>query len=177
MQRELIPIETLSVRFYHLLHAQWLLLTAGDFGLEQFNTMTVSWGSLGTVWGKPFAQVFVRPSRYTRDFMEQYETFTLSAFPPQYHEALNLLGIISGRTRNKIAEAGLTPIASNCVEAPGFAQAELIIECRKMYWQDMNPKHFLDSEIEANYPHKDYHRCYWGEIVAVMGEEKFRCKA
>jgi flavin reductase (DIM6/NTAB) family NADH-FMN oxidoreductase RutF len=176
MQRVTIPIESLSVRFYHLLHAQWMLLTTGDFAQSHYNTMTVSWGGLGVIWGMPMAQVYVRPSRYTRDFMEQYDTFTLSAFPDSYHEAVNLLGIISGRSRNKIAEAGLTPIPSTIVAAPGFAEAELIIECRKIYWNDLNPRHFLDSQIEANYPGKDYHRCYWGEIVSVQGTEKFRHK-
>jgi flavin reductase (DIM6/NTAB) family NADH-FMN oxidoreductase RutF len=129
--------------------------------------MTVGWGSLGTMWGKPFAQVVVRPSRYTREFMEAYDTFTLCAFPENHRKALQLLGSKSGRDGDKIAEAGLTPAASSAVAAPCFEEAELVIECRKIYWQDMDAANFVDADIRKNYPQKDYHRIYFGEIVAA----------
>jgi flavin reductase (DIM6/NTAB) family NADH-FMN oxidoreductase RutF len=174
MNRYPIAIDNLTVRSHHQWNAQWFLLTAGDFAAGQFNTMTVSWGSLGTIWNKPFAQVVVRPTRYTREFMEQYPTFTLSAFPSEHHEALKLLGSKSGRDGDKIAASGLTPCAATTVAAPTFAQAELVIECRKMYWQDMDPTNFLDAAIEKNYPKKDYHRIYWGEIVAVTGTDAYK---
>ncbi|MBN1349912.1 flavin reductase [candidate division KSB1 bacterium] len=152
---------------------QWLLLTAGDFRLGQFNTMTVGWGSFGVMWGKPFAQVVVRPTRYTYRFMERYETFTLTAFPAELQKALELLGSKSGRYSDKIAESGLTPIASHVVAAPGFSEAELIIECKKIYWDDFKPAQFLVPEIERNYPQKDYHRIYFGEIVALSGSSRY----
>jgi len=164
-----IPVEKFLVQTHARWDEQWLLLTAGDFQKGHFNAMTVSWGSFGTIWGKPFAQVVVRPTRYTYKFMEQYETFTLCAFPEQYRPALELLGARSGRDGDKIAAAGITPIAVSQVAAPGFAEAELIVECRKMYWDDFEPKHFLDPGIEKNYPLKDYHRMYFGEIVAISG--------
>ena len=126
------------------------------------------------MWGKPFAQVFVRPSRYTYEFMVKYDTFTLCAFPETYRKALELLGSKSGRDGNKIAEAGLTPIASTQVAAPGFAEADLIIECRKIYWDDLDPARFLDPSIERNYPQKAYHRIYFGQIVAIWGERSYR---
>jgi flavin reductase (DIM6/NTAB) family NADH-FMN oxidoreductase RutF len=148
-------------------------LTAGDFAASKFNAMAVGWGSLGTMWRMPFAQVVVRPSRYTREFMERYDSFTLCAFPKACRAAVQLLGTKSGRDGDKIAESGLTPTASTKVAAPSFAEAELSIECRKIYWQDMNPKGFLNSAIESNYPEKDYHRIYFGEIVAITGAESF----
>jgi flavin reductase (DIM6/NTAB) family NADH-FMN oxidoreductase RutF len=128
------------------------------------------------MWTKPFAQVVVRPSRYTYQFMEQYDTFTLCAFPQDYRDALQLLGSRSGRDGDKIAKSGLTPIASSQVAAPGFAEAELIVECQKMYWQDMIPTHFLKPEIKKNYPDKDYHRIYFGEIVAILGTEAYNAE-
>jgi flavin reductase (DIM6/NTAB) family NADH-FMN oxidoreductase RutF len=94
--------------------------------------------------------------------------------PPSTTEALKLLGTKSGRDGDKIAESGLTPCAATTVAAPAFAQAELVIECRKMYWQDMDPTHFLDAGIAENYAAKDYHRIYWGEIVAVTGTDAFQ---
>ena len=150
-----------------------MLLTSGDFAAGQFNTMTVGWGSLGVMWRRPFVQVVVRPTRYTYGFMEQYDTFTLCAFPEAYRQALQILGTKSGRDEDKIAEAGLTPIASTLVPAPGFAEADLIVECRKMYWQDMDPAHFLNSTIEKHYAKKDYHRIYFGEVVAINGTEAY----
>jgi flavin reductase (DIM6/NTAB) family NADH-FMN oxidoreductase RutF len=92
--------------------------------------MTVAWGSMGVMWGKPFAQVVVRPVRYTFEFMEQYDSFTLCAFPAEYRQTLLMLGTKSGRDGDKIAESGLTPVVSANVAAPGFAEAELIVELR-----------------------------------------------
>ena len=174
MDRKPIDVTDLQVRSHELWSEQWLLLTAGDFAGGRFNTMAVGWGSLGTMWGKPFAQVVLRPNRYTREFMEEYHTFTLCAFPPEYRKAVSLLGSKSGRDGDKIAESGLTPAASTAVAAPCYAEAELVLECRKIYWQDMDPDHFLDSTIALNYTEKDYHRIYYGEIVAVSGVDRFR---
>jgi flavin reductase (DIM6/NTAB) family NADH-FMN oxidoreductase RutF len=168
-----IDIKKFTVQAYGLFEEQWMLLTSGDFAIRQYNTMTISWGALGVMWNRPFAQVVVRPVRHTYQFMEAYETFTLTAFPRQYHKALSLLGTRSGRDGDKIADAGLTPTASSAVAAPCFAEAELVIECQKIYWQDFNPVHFLDPEINRNYPARDFHRIYYGEIVAVRGVDRF----
>jgi flavin reductase (DIM6/NTAB) family NADH-FMN oxidoreductase RutF len=145
-----------------------MLLTSGDFETGHFNTMTVGWGSLGVMWSKPFVQVVVRPTRYTYGFMERYDSFTLCAFPRTNRKALSFLGSRSGRDSDKIKEAGLTPIASTVVCAPAFAEANLIFECKKMYWDDFHPANFLKPTIEKNYPLKDYHRIYFGEIVRLF---------
>jgi flavin reductase (DIM6/NTAB) family NADH-FMN oxidoreductase RutF len=174
MKREAIPADELKVRIHSLWDAQWFLLTAGDYAARDFNTMTVSWGSLGTMWNRPFAQVVVRPGRHTYGFIERHPTFTLSAFPEKCHDALMLLGTKSGRDGDKIAEAGLTPQAATTIAAPGFDEAELVIECRKIYSDDFDPARFVDPTIDQNYPDKDYHRIYYGEIVAVTGTAKFR---
>jgi flavin reductase (DIM6/NTAB) family NADH-FMN oxidoreductase RutF len=172
--REAIEFDDLRVDAHRLWDTQWLLLTAGDLARGEFNTMTVGWGSLGTMWGKPFAQVVVRPTRHTYGFLERFPDFTLTAFPERYRWALQLLGTKSGRDGDKIAEAGLTPIASSRVEAPGFAEAELVIECRKIYFDDLDPARFLAPDIEPHYPERDYHRVYFGEILAVFGESGYR---
>jgi flavin reductase (DIM6/NTAB) family NADH-FMN oxidoreductase RutF len=149
------------------LRDHWLVLCAGSFEEGAFNAMTISWGSYGQIWNKMFFQVFVRPTRYTFEFMEKYDAFTLNAFEPKYKPALSIIGSKSGRNGNKIAEAGLTPEASRTVAAPCFKEASLVIECRKIYWQDIEYTHFLEPSIEGNYPKKDYHRMYFGEIVHV----------
>lgn len=151
---------------------KWLVLTSGTF--EDFNAMTVGWGAIGGMWGKPFVQVVVRPTRHTHQYMEQYPTFTLCVFPDRYRKALTILGTKSGRDSDKVTEAGLTVVKSKMVEAPAYQEAELILECRKLYWQDMAPEHFLDAAIEENYPQKDYHRIYYGEIMRAAGETAYR---
>lgn len=173
MERHPIAAEQFLIKSHSLWADQWLLLTAGDFQQGHFNTMTVGWGSFGTMWSRPFAQVVVRPTRYTYEFMNTYDTFTLCGLPEEYKKALTILGSKSGRDGDKIAEAGLTPIAASQVAAPGFAEAELLVECRKIYWDDMAPEQFLDSSIENSYPLKDYHRIYFGEIVAISGENTY----
>lgn len=167
MSRRKIAVKEFNTNIFHAWDKEWFLLTSGDFAKNEYNTMTVAWGSLGIMWNKPFVQVVVRPTRYTYEFMEKYESFTLSAFAREYRKSLQLLGSTSGRDGDKIAESGLTPIASQKIAAPAFEEARLILECRKIYWQDFDHTHFLDDSIEKKYPKKDYHRVYFGEIVAI----------
>lgn len=173
MERSPIALE--DFRFdQSIIAKRWMLLTAGAFSPGAFNSMTISWGSVGQLWNKTFFQVVVRPTRYTREFLEAGDTFTLCVFPERHKKALSLLGAKSGRDGDKIAESGLTPIPSTKVSAPGYAEAELIVECRKMYWQDLDPSHFLEPEIMANYPKLDFHRAYFGEVLAVSGTDAYK---
>jgi len=173
MDMKPISIEHFVTHPFRMWEPDWLLLTSGDFASGKYNCMTIGWGSVGIMWGRPFIQVVVRPQRYTHIFMEQYATFTVCAFPEQYRQALNILGTKSGRDGDKIFEAGLTPKASTIVAAPCFAEAELVLECDKMYWSDFDPSHFIDPGIDRNYPKKDYHRSYYGYILSVTGIKKY----
>jgi flavin reductase (DIM6/NTAB) family NADH-FMN oxidoreductase RutF len=173
MQRKKIDITKLTIQPYNLFHNQWVLLTAGDFQSGEFNAMTIGWGALGTMWSKPFVFVAVRHSRYTYMFMGKYNTFTLTAFPEEYQDSLRLLGSRSGRDGDKIKVSGLTPEASIQVAAPSFKEAELVIECRKIYADDLNPAHFLDETIHKHYPNRDYHCIYYGEILLAAGIDKY----
>ena len=175
MIRHAIPVNSLLMKPIYLWDTQHLLLTSGDFAQGSYNAMTVGWGSIGVMWGRPFAQVVVRPVRYTYEFMERHDTFTLCAFPARQAKALDLLGSKSGRDGDKITESGLHPMASLKVAAPSYVEAELTLECRKIYWDDLERGRFLDAGIEEKYPRKDYHRIYYGEIVAAFGVP--RCKA
>ncbi len=174
MQRQSIPYDQLKVQVIQLWDSQWFALCAGDLARKQYNAMTVAWGSLGTMWSRPFVQVVVRPTRYTFQFMERYPTFTLCAFPETKRAALQILGSTSGRDGDKIASAGLTPIAATAVAAPAFDEAELILECQKIYWDDFKATNFLDPTIEKNYPRQDYHRIYFGELKAIWGTAQYR---
>ncbi|HSR88675.1 MAG TPA: flavin reductase family protein [Pontiella sp.] len=152
----------------HLIGQEWMLITAGT--PQHFNTMTASWGSMGELWFKPVCFCFVRPQRYTYEFMEQYDVFTLSFFEDRYKPQLNFCGSRSGRETDKVDECGFTI----CIAENGsvfFDEARLVLECRKIYFQDLNPEHFLDDAIMHNYPQKDFHRMYIGEITRVMAAD------
>lgn len=173
MKRERIDPSNLHLPICRSWNDEWFLLTAGDFQAGQYNTMTVAWGGLGCMWSRPMAMVVVRPQRHTRRFIDRFPDFTLSHFPPAYRDALSFCGSHSGKNVDKIKECGLSPIASHEVAAPGFAEADLVLECRTMYHDDFKPERFQAPFIEANYPSHDYHRVYLGEILAVFAAEQF----
>ena len=158
--------KTLDRNVFSMIGEQWMLVTAGS--AERCNTMTASWGGLGVLWGKNVATIYIRPQRYTYQFVEENGYFTLAFFGPAYRQALSLCGSKSGRDVDKIKECGFT-VAEAAGGAPYFEQAELVLVCKKLYWQDMDPTHFLDGQIDGtHYPKKDYHRIYVGEIVEVL---------
>jgi flavin reductase (DIM6/NTAB) family NADH-FMN oxidoreductase RutF len=168
MQRQLIPVRDLVLRPFGFWSDDWALLASGDFAARRFNSMAVAWGALGHMWGQPLAMVVVRPQRYTRQFMDQFDSFTLSIFPRDQQPKLQRLGNHSGREIDKINDSGFTPIASSQVASPGFDEAEVIIECRKSYFDDFDPQHFLADYIAPNYA-GDYHRMYFGQVLAAWG--------
>ena len=172
MQLASIPIDSLTLRVHQMWKEEWFLLSSGDFEKRHFNTMTVAWGGLGLMWNRPMAMVVVRPQRYTHEFMEAYPDFTLCAFPRRYREALSMLGSRSGRQGDKIGASGLTPCAATAVRSPVFAEASLLIECRKIYRDAIDPAGFLDPGIAANYPSRDFHSLYFGEVLASRGTEE-----
>ena len=151
-----------------LFDEKWALITAGN--KESFNTMTASWGGLGELWNKDVCFVFIRPQRYTYEFTEREEYFTVSSLPEEYRKALTFCGRNSGRDCNKVKEAGLTP--AEFEKSMGFEESEITVLCRKLYHQDINPEGLVDKSIDSTcYPDKDYHRMYIGEIVKVFIKE------
>ncbi len=157
-----IKPEEIQDNVFRLLNSDWMLITAGT--PDSYNMMTASWGGLGVLWHKPVSYIVVRPQRYTYEFLEKSSGYTLSLFEEKYRDALRLCGSKSGRDINKTREAGLTPLA-NPAGSVFFSEARLVMECRKIYFQDIDPANFLDPEIEKNYSKGDYHRLYVGEIL------------
>jgi flavin reductase (DIM6/NTAB) family NADH-FMN oxidoreductase RutF len=158
-----IEAQDISQNPFILIDEDWFLLSAGN--LNAFNTMTASWGGMGILWNKPVVFCFVRPQRYTYQFMESNEFFTMSFFDERHREALNFCGKVSGRQLDKMKATGLKPF-----ESPAgsifYEQSKLMLECRKLYFSDIIPEHFLVETINKNYPKKDYHRMYIGEVTS-----------
>ncbi len=148
-----------------LIGKEWLLVSAGD--KDKYNTMTASWGSLGFFFNMNVATIVVRPERYTYQFLESHDHFTLTILKNGYREAQTLLGKVSGRDRDKINESGLTPTFTE-LGNPTFEEARIVLECRKIYGQDMSEDSFADHKIYEKWygeGHGNLHKIYMGEII------------
>lgn len=143
---------------------QWMLITAGD--KSAYNTMTASWGGVGVLWNKNVVFSFVRPQRYTMEFLEREDYFSLSFYEETYRDALKLCGAKSGRDVDKAKETGLIPVFDEL--APYFEQAQTVLICKKLYGQWMTPESFVEKSLESHYPNQDYHKIFVGEIVKVF---------
>ena len=163
-----VDVETLSPNVFQAIGRQWMLVSAGS--RSACNTMTASWGGLGILWNKPAATAYIRPQRYTKEFLDREEYFTLSFLPEQYRKALAYCGSHSGRNEDKWEGSGLTP-AFTQQGVPYVKEAELVLVVRKQFCQQMDPACILDEQVLAkDYPNRDYHYIYIGEIVAAYQE-------
>ena len=142
----------------------WALVTAGD--ASGYNTMTVSWGGLGELWGKDVAFVFIRPQRHTLPFVENNARFTISFFGGAYKKELMYCGRHSGKDVDKAKETGLVPVFEQGLTY--FEQATVVLKCRKLAKYELSPDGFLDASIESNYTNGDYHKVYIAEIEQVL---------
>ncbi|MBE5819215.1 MAG: hypothetical protein E7310_00025 [Clostridiales bacterium] len=145
---------------------EWALLTTGQ--KEKFNSMTISWGGLGTIWNKPVVTAYVRPNRYTYEFMENNEYFTMSFYDEEYRKDLAILGSKSGRDSDKIVLTKLTP--EFLERTISFKEAKLTLICKKIYFQDMDITNvnIEQSEKERLYNTEPMHRMYIGEVVEII---------
>lgn len=157
-------MQSLELDIFKAFGQGWALVTAGT--PDHFNTMTVSWGGMGTLWNKSVATVYIRPNRHTYGYMEENETFTVSFFPEEYRPDLKTLGTLSGRDTDKVAQTRLTPIAIG--ESTGFAQASCTLLCRKLYAQDMDPNAIPEQIMQTYFSKEPVHRMYIGEVLDIL---------
>lgn len=162
-----IDPKQLQENVFSLIGDQWTLITAGT--PDHCNTMTASWGGVGELWGKYVSTIYIRPQRYTLEFVEREEYYSLCFFGPEYRQALSLCGSKSGRDVDKDAATGLTPCFDQA--APYYEQARLVFLCRKLYRQDMEESAFLDKGLLEKWYDNDLHRMFIGEIVKVLEKE------
>lgn len=157
-----IDIAKENLNPFEKISKEWFLVTAGD--MENFNTMTASWGFMGFIWNKNCVVTVVRPQRYTKEFIDKNEYFTLSFFDETQRDALKFCGANSGRDCDKMAKTGLVPVKFD--ESVGFEQAKMVLVCKKVYAQEMKEENFVDKNLcDKNYPRGDFHTAYYGEIV------------
>ncbi len=161
-------IRTLSDNFFKRIGSEWTLITAGT--PEKFNTMTASWGGVGVLWNKNVVFTFIRDSRYTLEFVDSNDYYSISFFGGEHMKELAFCGKNSGRDIDKVKATGLTPVFDE--NAPYFEEADLVLICRKLYRQSMNAESFIDkTDAEKWYADSDWHEVFVGEIVRVLKKQ------
>lgn len=153
---------------FKLIGKDWMLITAEKDG--NVNTMTASWGGLGVMWNKNVAYIVIRPQRYTKEFVDNADSFSLTFFDDSFREILSYLGTKSGRDEDKIEKSNLTVIYDDNV--PYFQEANISIFCRKLFAQEYKRESFIDQELNQKmYPNADHHTLYIGEVTKILVRE------
>lgn len=160
-----IKPEELNKSAFQLIGNDWMLITAENN--NKANTMTASWGGFGIMWNKNVTYIVLRPQRYTKEFIDNSNTYSLCFFDNKYKKQLAYLGSVSGKDEDKISKTNLT--LSHYDNTPYFEEAEIVITCRKLFAQDFKPESFIEKDlIEKNYPNKDFHILYIAEVEKVL---------
>ncbi|HPX32796.1 MAG TPA: flavin reductase family protein [Erysipelotrichaceae bacterium] len=145
-------------------YQHWALVTAGK--KDHFNTMTVAWGSMGTVWSRPIVTIYIKPCRYTYNFLNENDYFTVSFYDEKYKKDMSILGTKSGKDTDKIALTSLTPVEVN--GSMSFEEANCTIVLKKIYYQDMDINQMPSAVVNRYYTEELPHRMYIGEVVEII---------
>ncbi len=159
-----INVREIKENAVKMISDDWMLVTAGDE--SGFNTMTASWGGIGELWAKDVVFVFIRPQRYTLEFVEKNDVFSLSFFGGNYKKELTFCGRNSGRVVDKMKETNFTPVFSDGTTY--FDEAETVLICKKLAVTEITPDSFIDKDIDKNYTNNDYHKVFVAEIIKTL---------
>lgn len=160
-----ISTKELQENSFDLIGNKWMLVSAKRKD-GSVNAMTASWGGLGVMWGKDVAFVVIRPQRYTKEFVDDSDRFTLTFFDKSYKKMLGYMGSVSGRDEDKMTKSELTVIGE---DAPYYEECYMALVCKKLFAQDWKKESFIDKEIIGKwYPNEDFHTLYVAEIEQVL---------
>jgi flavin reductase (DIM6/NTAB) family NADH-FMN oxidoreductase RutF len=165
MFKEINPKE-IDTNLIKTIADEWMLISAGDE--NGYNMMTASWGFAGEMWGNDSVIAMIRPQRYTMEFVNKSDYFTLS-FYGDNKEIHKICGSKSGRDVNKTELTGLTPVFND--DTVYFEEARLVLVCKKQYVQRLEEDCFIDKEPLKWYADKDYHNMIIGKIEKVLVKE------
>ena len=161
--KEIKP-EEFNESTFKIIGKDWMLITAEKD--NKVNTMTAGWGGFGVLFNKNVVYTVIRPQRYTKEFVDNSDTFSLTFFDESFRKELSYLGRVSGRDEDKISKTGLTVKYEN--NTPYFEEAKIVIICRKIYAQEFKPECFIENGLDEKlYPGKDYHTLYISEIEKI----------
>lgn len=160
-----IKPEELNKSAFKMIGSDWMLITAEKE--NKANTMTASWGGFGVMWNKNVTYTVIRPQRYTKEFIDNTDVFSLCFFDSKHKKELSYLGSVSGRDEDKIGKTTLT--LNHYEDVPCFEEADIILICKKLFSQEFQRNSFIDkSLIEKNYPNNDFHTMYISEVIKIL---------
>lgn len=165
-----ISVKDFNENIFNLIGKKWMLVTAEKNDVA--NTMTASWGGMGVIWNKSAATIYVRKSRFTKEFIDESDGFSLCVFDEKYREQLAYCGKVSGRNEDKIKACNFTLNHEDNI--PFFDEAKIVFICKKMYSQDFSKEGFVKNYkeiVEKNYSDDDWHVMYIGEIEKILINE------
>ena len=139
---------------------EWALVTAGN--KDRFNSMTISWGSMGTLWFKSIVTIYVRPERYTFDFLKSSDYFTVSFYDEKYKDRLIMFGRCSGRDVDKVSESGFSPLFLD--KGITYKEAKETIVLKKIYMQKLDKK-LLSPDVDCYSDGGSEHYMIIGEVI------------
>lgn len=164
MAREISP-DNFDYSVFKTIGKDWMLIAAEADG--KANAMTASWGGMGVIWGKNVAYIFIRPQRYTKEFVDKADELTISVFGEEKRQMMTYMGTVSGRDEDKMAKSGLYRFEND--GKVFFGDAKITMFCHKLYAQEMKPECFIDKSCDEKwYPQKDYHTMYVVEIDKIL---------
>ena len=132
-----------------------------------FNMCTVAWGSIGELWSKDVVTVYVKENRYTYEFLQEDDYFTVTFFTPDQRDVLKICGTKSGRDIDKVKQCNLKPIVlENGITFENYRRVYL---CKKIYQSPFKKECFVNSKeiIDKYYKDEPMHNFYIGEIIKV----------
>ncbi len=160
-----MPADIIEMDPFTLFGKEWALLMAEKDG--KANGMTISWGGLGVIWNRNAVFVFVRDCRYTKEFMDESDTFSVNFFGGKEMNALKYFGKVSGRDEDKFEATGFNV---NHHKGIGFVdECSFAIVCKKIAATKLTSEQFVDMGIQ-DFWYKDggYHTMYIGEVVEFL---------
>ncbi len=169
MAKREVDYRTVLAETVRVMGEMGLLLAAQDSEGKP-NAMAIGWGSPGFIWGKPIFLVYVRPSRYTYKLIEGTGAFTVNVPTPELKEAVAFCGSASGRDHDKFTETHLTAVPAKHVPAPLIEECPIQFECVVVHRNDVVPEALSEEIRTGAYPAGDFHRCYFGEILACYAD-------
>lgn len=162
--KEISP-EAIRKNTFQMIGKEWMLIASGD--QNKSNAMTASWGGFGVMYGKNVVFVVVRPQRYTKEFIDREDEFSLNFFEKEYKKTLKYMGSTSGRNEDKIEKSGLTLEFSD--NTPYFNEARHVLICKKLFAQPLEGESIIDKKLDKSwYSSKDYHTLYIAEITKAL---------
>lgn len=159
-----IKLQDWKVNPFTAIGKEWMLITASN-GIKT-NTMTASWGGLGVIWNFNVAYIFVRQSRYTKEFLDTSNTFSLCFFDESERKTLSYLGTASGRNEDKISKAGYHIVTDG--DTPYFKEAHTAVLCTKLSSHPIAMEDMPDDVKKVWYQDSDYHDMYIARIDKVL---------